>query len=57
MEFVFQILADLLAPVDEKQVKAEAEKKALESKEELAKEQVVETKPEEPNIFGVMDFH
>ncbi|MBK3516723.1 hypothetical protein [Carboxylicivirga marina] len=57
MEFVFQILADLLSPVDEKQVKAEDKKNAEIEKVEIAKEKAVETKGEEPNIFGIMDFH
>lgn len=57
MEFVFQILADLLSPVDEKQVKAETNQITEKVKEESAAENVVETKTEEPNIFGIMDFH
>ncbi|MCG8580110.1 MAG: hypothetical protein MI866_09350 [Bacteroidales bacterium] len=57
MEFVFQILADLLSPVDEKQVKAETNQITENKKEESKEEAVVETKTEEPNIFGMMDFH
>lgn len=57
MEFVFQILADLLSPVDEKQVKAETKEIAEQPKEEVQVEKVPETKNENPNIFGVMDFH
>ncbi|WP_430814842.1 hypothetical protein [Carboxylicivirga sp. RSCT41] len=57
MEFVFQILADLLSPVDEKQVKAETNQMTENKKEESQAEKVVETKTEEPNIFGIMDFH
>ncbi|MCT4590252.1 MAG: hypothetical protein N4A71_20660 [Carboxylicivirga sp.] len=59
MEFVFQILADLLSPVDEKQVKAETKEIVEQAKEEVQTEKVTETetKNENPNIFGVMDFH
>lgn len=56
MEFVFQILADLLSPVDEKQLKAEKEKKNKAEKKEVVVDAVEETK-EEPNLFGIMDFH
>ncbi len=58
MEFVFQILADLLSPVDEKQVKAEV-KQTTEAKAtpETVVEKLEETNVEEPNIFGIMDFH
>jgi hypothetical protein len=57
MEFVFQILADLLSPVDEKQVKAETNQMTESKKEESKEETVIETKTEAPNIFGMMDFH
>jgi len=57
MEFVFQILADLLSPVDEKQVIAENAKKVEEKKKEDAVEMVEEVKTEQPNLFGIMDFH
>ncbi|MBR8534009.1 hypothetical protein KDU71_00420 [Carboxylicivirga sediminis] len=57
MEFVFQILADLLSPVDEKQVKAEAKQIAEQSVKEPVAEKVEETQAEVPNIFGMMDFH
>ena len=57
MEFVFQILADLLSPVDEKQVKAEAKMIAEQQAKETVAEKVEQTPVEEPNIFGIMDFH
>jgi len=57
MEFVFQILADLLSPVDEKQVNVENAKKVEENKKEEAVQMVEEVKPEEPNLFSIMDFH
>ena len=57
MEFVFQILADLLSPVDETQVNAENAKRIEETKKEEAVEQVEEVIPEEPNLFSIMDFH
>jgi hypothetical protein len=57
MEFVFQILADLLSPVDEKQVKAEAKQIAEQQAKESIAENVEQTPVEEPNIFGIMDFH
>ncbi|MCU4156180.1 hypothetical protein J1N10_09325 [Carboxylicivirga sp. A043] len=57
MEFVFQILADLISPVDEKQVKSETNQMTENKKEESQAEKTVETTTEEPNIFGMMDFH
>ncbi|WP_439182543.1 hypothetical protein [Carboxylicivirga taeanensis] len=57
MEFVFQILADLLSPVDEKQVKAEVKQAQEKTAKESVVEQVEEVETEQPNIFGVMDFH
>jgi len=57
MEFVFQILADLLSPVDETKVNAENAQKAEDVKKEEAVEMVEEVKPEETNLFGIMDFH
>ncbi|WP_430811255.1 MULTISPECIES: hypothetical protein [unclassified Carboxylicivirga] len=57
MEFVFQLLADLLSPVDEKQVKAEQEKIAQEPVKTTLKEEIREEEARETNIFGVMDFH
>ena len=57
MEFVFQILAELFSPVDEKQLKVE---KAKLEEDKLAKasvEKVEETEVVEPNIFSIMDFH
>ncbi|GEM_PF-4527971 len=57
MEFVFQILADLLSPVDEKKVKEENAKLAEEKKNEVNAEKVEEVKTDKPNLFGVMDFH
>ena len=57
MEFVFQILADLLSPIDEKQVNAEKAEKVEGKKKEEAVEMVEEVKPEEPNLFSIMDFH
>ncbi len=57
MEFVFQILADLLSPVDEKKVKAESKQKAEQPIKENVVEKVEEPQTEAPNIFGIMDFH
>ena len=57
MEFVFQILADLLSPIDEKQVNAEKAEKVEGKKKEEAVEMVEKVKPEEPNLFSIMDFH
>lgn len=57
MEFVFQILADLLSPVDEKQVKKETKQAIEQNNTETKAQQVEETTAEEPNIFGIMDFH
>ncbi len=57
MEFVFQILADLLSPVDEKQVHVENAQKVEEVKKEESVETVEEVMPEETNLFSIMDFH
>jgi hypothetical protein len=55
MEFVFQILAELFSPVDEEKVKAEN----IKVTEEVGKAKVTEetVDSEEPNLFGIMDFH
>lgn len=57
MEFVFQILAELFSPVDEKQLKAEKAKLEEESMAKSTVEKVEYDEATEPNIFSIMDFH
>nr|WP_321407998.1 hypothetical protein [uncultured Carboxylicivirga sp.] len=57
MEFIFQVLAQLFSPVNEDQ----ANEKVLEMKEvEMQEEKILETEKaeqEQPNLFGLMEFH
>ncbi|MCU4163034.1 hypothetical protein [Carboxylicivirga caseinilyticus] len=57
MEFIFQVLAQLFSPVNEDQAKEEV----LEMKEvEMQEEKILETEKaeqEQPNLFGLMEFH
>ncbi|MBS2099940.1 hypothetical protein [Carboxylicivirga linearis] len=57
MEFIFQVLAQLFSPVDEDQAKEKVlEMKEVEKQDEkvLEKEKVEQ---EQPNLFGLMEFH
>lgn len=57
MEFIFQILAQLLSPVEEEQGKAQVkELTKVEEKPETVV-QAEKTEQEEPNLFGMMEFH
>lgn len=57
MEFIFQVLAQLFSPVDEDKVKEQVlDVKKVEVEKE-AEVQVEQTEQEEPNLFGVMEFH
>ncbi len=55
MEFIFQILAQLFSPVDEDQPleQTKTREQVEASKEVVAKTEV----EEEPNLFGMMEFH
>lgn len=58
MEFIFQVLAEFLSPVDEENGKIKAEESV---KEQVAEEVLVnkteKVETEDTNIFGMVEFH
>ncbi len=56
MEFIFQVLAQLFSPVDEDQKEQVVEMKKVEEEEKTVL-QTENAEQEEPNLFGLMEFH
>lgn len=58
MEFIFQVLAQFLSPVDEKNGKLKAEAAVKEEvKEEVQHSQTEKVEAEDTNLFGMVEFH
>ncbi len=57
MEFIFQILAQLFSPVDEDQpMEQKHNMEQVEATKEIVAKAETEEQ-EEPNLFGMMEFH
>jgi len=58
MEFIFQVLAEFLSPVNEESGKIKAEKVVKEQvKEEVLVNKTEKVETEDTNLFGMMEFH
>ncbi|MCU4175040.1 hypothetical protein [Carboxylicivirga sp. N1Y90] len=58
MEFIFQVLAEFLSPVDEENGKIKAEESVKEQvKEEVLVDKTEKVETEDTNLFGMVEFH